>query len=262
MTTEAPPQRRLVSGGDPDARYPIPDEEAFFDGETERWHDFLDDAALSEIGAKIIREKLTHLDDGEFTCDFKWKRKGGTSKGHAMLGNCVKLAGAARHYANSTTALVYLASDHCYGFTRWQVEALIYHELLKVDREEKFKTEKVIGKDGVLREEERQLPTVYHLTMPDVSFFYQEIKEYGLWLDSFAQLPEVIQSALPGFERSDAEIANSPSVQRAARNLVKSTMRPGGGIDSVTFSTPENGHSVTLTREDADRIRRDDRASK
>lgn len=46
---------------------------------------------------------------------------------------------------------------------------------------------------------------------------------------------------------------------KAVRRLVKDTFQ-GSGIDAITFSTPHNGKSVTITREDAQRIRAADQA--
>lgn len=197
MTTDAPPKpkRQLITGGDPDGRAAIPDEGQFFDGEHGAWLDFLPDARLEKIGAALITEKLTLLDDGEFTVDYRWKRRGGTSKGSANLGNCVRLSGAAKMYSNSTKVFVTLSADHLrtIGYKNWQVEALIYHELLKVWPEEKWsKPDKFTGK-------QIQLPTVYHIQAPDFSGFYKEIEEYGLWHEPLERLDEVVQPALPGF---------------------------------------------------------------
>ena len=191
-------KRELVTGGDPDAPFPIPDESMFFDQRTRGFVDFIADESLDRIGRALISRKLAFLDDGEFTIEFRWKRRGGVSKGNAFLGNCVRLSGAARHYAG-VHMLVYLAADHLgsWNYTAWQVEALIYHELLKIDRQEKWsKPDKTTGKNY-------KLPTVYSVLGPEFSGFYQEIREYGLWQTQLAQLADVMQPSLPGFEGSD-----------------------------------------------------------
>lgn len=195
MTVEAPAKRSLITGGDPDALYAIPDEGAFFDGEHGAWLDFLPDSRLDKIGAALIGRKLTHLDDGEFTVDYRWKRRGGSSKGNANLGNCIRLSGAAKMYSNATKMLITLSADHLslLKYKNWQVEALIYHELLKVWPEEKW------SKPDVFTGKSVKLPTVYHVQGPDFSGFYKEIEEYGLWHEPLERLAEVVQPALPGF---------------------------------------------------------------
>lgn len=198
MTPTTSAKRELITGGDPDARYAIPEEGQFWDGEHGAWLDFLPDAHLDKIGAALISRKLTNLDDGELTVDYRWKRRGGSSKGNANLGNCVRLTGAAKMYSQSTKVLVTLSADHLetQRYKNWQVEALIYHELLKVCPEDRWsKPDKLTGKLT-------KLPTIYHVQGPDFSGFYKEIEEYGLWHEPLAKLAEIIQPGLPGFAES------------------------------------------------------------
>lgn len=151
--------------------------------------DFLKADELQTLAERIIRDKLPDLDDGELIIDYAWKRRGGASGGNSILGKCVKLSGPARYFALGSHFLVWLGADGCRtrNFDDRQVEALLYHELLHIVREEK------VDDEGNL------LAVVYRTRGHDTELFYDEIKEYGLWRDSLKQLGEVIQARLPGF---------------------------------------------------------------
>lgn len=152
--------------------------------------DFLKAEALQSLGERIIQDKLPDLDDGELIIDYAWKARGGASGGNSILGKCVKLSGPARYFALGSHFLVWLGADNCRArnFNDQQIEALLYHELLHIVREEK------VDEEGNL------LGITYKTRGHDIELFYDEIKEYGLWRDSLKQLSEVVQAALPGFE--------------------------------------------------------------
>lgn len=237
----------------------IPTEEAFITGTTAPpipgrqgvpiFADFIAAPELREIADRLIRTgPVSRLNDGKLRIDYRWKHRGGFGGGRANIGKCVKLSGAAKHYAGGAHFLIWLAADHCEteGYDARQIEALLFHELLQIEPEEK---EDKFGNPV----------TVYHKVWMDFDGFFAELEHYGAWNRNLQRLDEVVrQMALPGFdadERSDDVVANSPRVQAAARRLVTDTMRPGSGIDSITFSTPQTGESVTITREDAERLR-------
>jgi hypothetical protein len=59
-----------------------------------------------------------------------WKAKGGSGGGNITLGKCQKPSGLLRHYSTADF-IIWLAADHLREgkFTRWQVLALLYHEM-------------------------------------------------------------------------------------------------------------------------------------
>lgn len=127
------------------------------------------------------------MDDGELKIDFRWKRKGGSSAGRANMGKCVKLSGAAKHYAGGAHFLIWLAADVCEieGFDERQIEALLFHELMQIEREEK-------------KDKFGNSVTVYHKAWMDFDGFYAELAHYGPWNRSLKRLDEVIhQMPLP-----------------------------------------------------------------
>lgn len=183
----------------------IPTEEAFVIGTTARtplpgqttegvpiFTDFLPAPELREIADRLIRHggAVSRLDDGQLRIDYRWKHRGGNSAGRANIGKCVKLSGAAKHYAEGAHFLIWLAADHCEveGFDERQIEALLFHELLQIEPEE--------------REDRFGNPiTVYHKVWMDFDGFFAELEHYGPWNRNLQRLEEVVrQLALPGLE--------------------------------------------------------------
>lgn len=122
--------------------------------------DYREAEDLRTLAVKIIADcsELSHLSDMPgFT--FLWKRKGGQAKGAAVQGKTIKLSGLPG-YLSQSPLVVWLAADECRGWTRREVEALLYHELRHI-----------------ARDAEGKLSLVPH----DVEAFASEIERYGLW---------------------------------------------------------------------------------
>jgi hypothetical protein len=150
-------QRHLITGGDPDERYPVPSKGAL------EGVDFAPAADLEKIADALISSDLAkfgHLRD--VTVIYLWKASGGKSAGKLVLGKCQKASGLVAHFSEADW-VIWLAADHCrdLGMSRWQVEAAVYHELNHA------------GADVDTRE-----PTVYP---HDAEMFRAEIESYGLW---------------------------------------------------------------------------------
>ena len=170
----------------------IPPEEAFVVGSTSVtpgskgkpiYTDFVPAPEVEAIGGTMIQSgPLTSLDDGELIIDYRWKRQGGTSGGNLIFGKCVRLSGVAKHYAKGAHFLIWLAADHCeaYGYDDKQIEALVYHELLHVERDEDE------DKDGnpIIR---------YRTRGHDAEVFFDEIARYGAWSSNRARLIDVVR---------------------------------------------------------------------
>lgn len=142
--------------------------------------DFLDSNDIKVIAERVIGQRLSSLDDGELVIDYRWRRRGGTSGGNAVLGKCVRLTGLARHLSLGAHFCVWLAADHCRSMKLddRQFEALIYHELLHIEREEP---------------EEEDKPIVYRAVGHDAEVFFAELRDYGAWRPSLQQLEETIR---------------------------------------------------------------------
>lgn len=138
--------------------------------------DFLPAPDLDDLAEDLIY----HEPPFEFLRDtwgssivYRWKRKGGTSAGAAVLGKCVALSGAARHFAGKRY-LIWLGADTCREarLTAEQLRALVYHELCHLTPGE-------IDDTG----EETPPTVVGH----DVEAFTAEIRRFGLWRRDLAQ---------------------------------------------------------------------------
>lgn len=166
----------------------IPDEEEFVIGSTAEpgkigkpiFTDFIDAPEVKEIAERLLGGPLSHLDDGELLIDFRWKHRGGSSGGNAVHGKCVKLNGIPKHYAGGAHFMVWLAADWNAGYSEHQIEALVYHELLHIDRLEDE------DKDGN--------PTVTYRTRGhDAEVFFDELARYGAWSANRERLIQVVR---------------------------------------------------------------------
>lgn len=154
--------RRLLTGGDPDEIYPIPTGRQFIDPGTMRLLDFIPAVDVELIAESLIEEHgatfghLTHL-----KLTYLWKLAGGASAGKATLGQCQKATGLIRHFGK-VDFIIWLAADNCAmaSLTRWQIEALVFHELLHAGRDAR-------GKPAIAPH--------------DFDGFIHELLEYGAW---------------------------------------------------------------------------------
>lgn len=131
------PARSLVTGGDPDASYNVPREDRFKSrpGRRKPDLDFIDAPDIAETAAALIERhgsRFGHL-RGQFALRvaYRWKRAGGVGGGKATLGKCVKASGLLLA-ETGTDFYIWLGADHCeyFSLTAYQVEALVFHELL------------------------------------------------------------------------------------------------------------------------------------
>ena len=141
--------------------------------------DFLDSKELKELGERIISEKFPYY-DGEVLIDYRWKRRGGSSGGNVVLGKCTRLTGLARHLSLGVHYSVWLAVDHCkaYQFNDEQLEALVYHELCHIERDEPKDEDK---------------PVTWRTRGHDSEVFFAELREYGAWRPTLEQLVETVR---------------------------------------------------------------------
>ncbi|MGE3598794.1 MAG: putative metallopeptidase [Dehalococcoidia bacterium] len=133
--------------------------------------DYLASKELTTIGDALVARwpELQFLEEVEVT--YLWKRKGGKSKGKAVLGTCVKPAGLVKHFGQCQF-VIWIAADHVrdMGLTNLQLEALVFHELnhcgWEIDENESSPT---FGE------------TKYILKPHDDEVFWAELQRYGAW---------------------------------------------------------------------------------
>lgn len=173
--------RELVTGGDPTARPDIPDDQWFVD------HDdapFLPAHDIATIAAALVaeREELSHLTTA--TICYLWQRTGGKVCGTAVFGETKKTSKLVRHFAGGADFLVILAADHCResAMDAWQMEALVYHHLLRCDIDPET------GKPATRG--------------PDFAGFVAEVDRYGLWRSD-------LRRARAAFEQTEMPLLGS-----------------------------------------------------
>jgi hypothetical protein len=110
------------------AAFVIPKEDEFLDD-----HTFVAAPELARIGADLIKEYedfygIRHI---EPSIDYLWKQKGGKDLGNRILGKVQRPTGELKFYSHADF-IVWLAADHCFGYNRFQITAIIFHELLHI----------------------------------------------------------------------------------------------------------------------------------
>lgn len=129
--------RTLVTGGDPDAVYPVPSA-AQFVNELGDPCEYLHAGDLEEIASALLQDDTPELMGARFArIRYLWRREGGSSHGHRRLGRCQRASGLLQYWADCDF-IIWLAADHLREFnvTAYQVESLVYHELLHITTDE------------------------------------------------------------------------------------------------------------------------------
>lgn len=210
MATDKLPEL-VATSGDPFAQARVPSDLAFSQEQTE----FFVSPELEQMGRKLIEHRDLNV-AGEITITYLWKRKGGNSAGKAIFGKCVKVSGMVEYFAAQTRRrhvdyVIWLAADNVSnaGLAAWQLEALLYHELLHITVEHD-------------KNDEIKLTTVGH----DWEGFNAEIDAYGLWWTDLQQMGErVRQLKLSGLEQAKD---NMRTLQRDLANKgITMTMSAG-----------------------------------
>ena len=177
MVTASKPTIHCVSGdGAERYRVPVLSEE----------EDYRPAPDLSAI-ARQLQERhdatFSHLNECRIV--FLWKREGGKSKGKERLGYCQKTSPLDKFLTggdtNGADFIIWLGADNVAAmqFTRLQVEAICYHELLHIVAvEPEDDSEKVTYKPGG----------------HDVEAFRSEIEAYGFWHHELRKVAETIRA--------------------------------------------------------------------
>jgi hypothetical protein len=144
--------------------------------------------------ARLIVE--AHLPDfPECSIVYLWKAKGGAPGGNATMGKCLKLTGDKQFGFNGRDYEIWLAADHVAAmqFSNFQLEALLYHELLHVAKQE--------DEDGNIK-----LGVRGH----DFEGFVPEIENYGFWDQSAAAIARAVQLRLDFADSVPPQMSLSP----------------------------------------------------
>src|SRR5690349_13596966 len=117
----------IVTEGDPAEIFPdVPSEPKFDEAES----DFLEAEAIEKIGVALLEKRPLPEALRERTFVYLSQRKGGKSHGKAVLGRCRRPRGLLARFCD-TDFIVTVSADHVAAarLTRFQMEALVFHEL-------------------------------------------------------------------------------------------------------------------------------------
>lgn len=161
-------------------RYPVPPDNRFEGVFRDDDADYIVADDLRELATELLgREELhlAHLHGVPIA--YLWRRAGGKAKGKAVLGKCQKPSGLLLYFSEQTF-VIWLAADHLRSlqFTRRQIEALLYHELLQAGVDEEGKP---------------------CLNWFDFDGFRLEVEHYGEWSHDLMQMGDTVRQ-LPLFE--------------------------------------------------------------
>jgi len=134
--------------------YPVPEDGRFVVGGIER--EFIDGPDLEVLAGNVIEQFSMRIAE-DFDIRWLWKRE---QTGEAM-GKCSRTTGALKHFTDADF-VIWVAADgpREHQFTRRQIEAVVYHELLHVSITDK-------GKPAIRKH--------------DAEVFREELREFGLW---------------------------------------------------------------------------------
>lgn len=220
-----PIERTCITGVDPAGVFSTP------------WmrNDFQEAADLEEIGTALIancpeftdlkwatgREVDEDFDDGfpPIRIAYLWRKKASRSADRFKAGTLGKTGGKIKFLADAHY-LVEIAADVNRFMTNWQMEALVYHELMHI---------KIARKALKRRDESEETKFVPDLKVRahDLEMFFAEVERYGLWRSD-------LQKAQPTFAQAPL-FGSDESVQESVV----------GRVTSVTLSSKDK--SVTLT---------------
>lgn len=167
---DAPPERLLLTGGDPDALAKLPGSHKFYDKGGYRI-DFCRAPEVADLAARLIHHypEFTHLRGLRIA--YLWRRKKQAKAGKLVLGTCSSLSGIPQAFLEADWAVT-IGAESCREakLTAYQLEALVYHELCHIAPPDEDDPESV--------------PT---LTGHDFEGFADELRRYGLWDETLAQ---------------------------------------------------------------------------
>lgn len=172
-------ERRLLTGGDPDAAASLPPERRFRDKGGHR----IDFCRAPEVEA-IAETLIWHYPEFEhlrgLRIAYLWRRKKQAKGGKLVFGSCTSLSGIPQAFLEADWAVT-IGAESCREakLTAYQLEALVYHELCHIAPPDEDDPESV--------------PT---LCGHDFDGFTSELRRYGLWdqtlataADAFDDLP-------------------------------------------------------------------------
>lgn len=170
-------ETECVTGADPFASYHVPI----------GYGDFYQASDLQDIAEVLIERRFKNWPQGESapTVSYFWKSKGGAKGGKGIFGKLSKATGLVGALLN-TEYVLWLAADLVRDsrYSNFQVEALLYHEMLHIAFEVEDPDEKGEGR------------LKYTTRAHDVEAFSEEVETYGFWDGELKGFSRAVQGRL------------------------------------------------------------------
>lgn len=149
------------------------------------------DANLAILADRVMSQHAERFRvTRNFSIEYLWRAKGGTSRGEPKLGDCVKLGGLAYHFS-SADFVIWFAADHLadFAFTDRMYEALMFRMLMHIGANENT--------------------SAATLVPFDFKGFNAELAAYGPWDEALKKMSQTLQPTLfdgvePGEEAAEA----------------------------------------------------------
>lgn len=169
LKNPAGPSRFCQQCIDSTVRFEVPNI-AEFEGETH-----LVSPELGQIASQLIsyHDELGHLINMAAKVDYLWKDKGGKKDGQSTLARIQQPKGELAFYSKQDYIL-WVAADHCYFYNRFQITAVLFHELLHT----------------TYNEMEGRLEMRGH----DFEGFRREVEVFGYWRRSIRDMAEAFET--------------------------------------------------------------------
>ena len=182
MVTAVKPTIHCVSG-DGAERYRVPSL-----SENEDYRPAPDLVAIARQLQERHDATFAHLNECRVV--YLWKREGGKSNGKETHGKCQKPSPLVKFLTGGDSGgadfIIWLAADHLtnHEYTRLQVEAILFHEMLHTSLDEPEE----VGK-----------PAKAKIVAHDVEAFELEVEVYGLWRLELRSMARTMAGQLPLF---------------------------------------------------------------
>lgn len=196
-------ERGCINGEDPDAPYPVPRFSADFKAAPD-----LERIANELISACGEFEDIAWaIEEEALVITYVWKKKGAKTDGMIRTGALAKTGGMVKHFAGANY-VIGLSADACFGRTRFQIEAEIWHQLRHINIQRK-----TTGKG-----DDKVTVPVLKKRAHDLEMFFGEVDRYGLWRTPLKQGQRTFAQA-PLFDGAGAAVSAGKSIDEQLDDL-------------------------------------------
>lgn len=184
------------------------------------------DANLAILADRVMSQHAERFRvTRNFSIEYLWRAKGGTSRGEPKLGDCVKLGGLAYHFS-SADFVIWFAADHVadFGFKEREYEALMFRMLMHIGSNENTGAATLVPFD--------------------FKGFNAELAAYGPWDEALRKMHQTLQPTL--FDQQSPEYSEAMD---AVEHLHQQREEAAEGAEVVGSFPGEDGETMNVMLE-------------